>query len=101
MLRQSENLGQDYEGRKYQNVEGIDEATNPSCGCAPPDTNASVGGGYVVQTVNTTIAAWNTSGSQVMAPKKIQTLWSGFSAPCSNTNDGDPVVAYDEANGRW
>jgi len=95
------------------NFEGIDEATKPSCNCAPPDTNGAVGvthgtgTSYYVQTVNTTIGIYNkatgalVTGSGITNPKTIQSLWSGFSAPCSSTNDGDPVVAYDQAADRW
>ena len=29
------------------------------------------------------------------------TLWSGFGGPCENTNDGDPIVLFDQLAGRW
>jgi hypothetical protein len=84
------------------NFEGIGEATSPSCNCAPPDTNGAVGPNHFVQTVNTTLGVYSKTG--VMAagfPKTIQSLWSGFAGQCANTNDGDPVVAYDQFADRW
>ena len=84
------------------NFEGIGEATSPSCNCAPPDTNGAIGPNHFVQTVNTTIGVYSKTG--VMAsgfPKTIQSLWAGFAGQCANTNDGDPVVAYDQFADRW
>jgi len=83
------------------NFEGIDEP-NSSCNCAPPDTNGSVGPNHYVQLVNTAIAVYSKAGVLASGyPKALQTLWSGFSKPCSSTDDGDPTVAYDQISNRW
>lgn len=71
-------------------------------GFVPPDTNASVGGTQVVETVNVAYAVWDkTTGTQVMAPKSIQTLYTSLGGQCATGNLSDPVVNYDKAAGRW
>ena len=71
-------------------------------GFVPPDTNASVGDTQVVETVNIAYAVWNkTTGTQVMAPKSIQTLYTPLGGQCATGNLSDPVVNYDKAAGRW
>jgi len=71
---------------------------------APPDTNAAVGPNHIVETVNTDLAVFNKSGTVLLGPVPINTLWSGGTNPiatCANNNDGDPVVSYDRISDRW
>lgn len=83
-------------------------------GFLPPDTNGDTSGdvysyGYYVQTINTTVAVWDYSQSNVyggwpktiMGPIPMNTLFTGFGGPCEFTNDGDPIVRYDEQADRW
>jgi len=71
-------------------------------GFVPPDTNASVGDTQVVETVNVAYAVWDkATGTQVMAPKSIQTLYTSLGGECATGNLSDPVVNYDKAAGRW
>jgi hypothetical protein len=71
-------------------------------GFVPPDTNASVGAAQVVETVNIAYAVWDkTTGTQIMAPKSIQTLYTPLGGECATGNLSDPVVNYDKAAGRW
>lgn len=69
---------------------------------APPDTNGAVGATQYVQIVNTSFAVFDKTTSNVLyGPVGINTLWSGFGGPCEADNDGDPIVSYDKAAGRW
>jgi hypothetical protein len=72
-----------------------------ACNCAPPDTDGEVGATQYVQMVNEGYQVFNKStGASVLGPVSIDTLWSGFGAPC-NAGSGDPVVLYDQLAGRW
>lgn len=75
--------------------------TNP-CNCAPPDTNGAVGATQYVQIVNTAFAVYDkTTGGKVAGPTAINSLWTNFGGGCQSNNDGDPIVQYDQAAGRW
>jgi hypothetical protein len=72
----------------------------------PPDTNGVVGLSHFVQVVNGGIGVWSKSGTVVMAPKFLKTLWAGYVGTnagnaCATQNDGDPVVLYDQLADRW
>ncbi|MFI5100987.1 MAG: fibronectin type III domain-containing protein, partial [Actinomycetes bacterium] len=68
---------------------------------APPDTNGDVGPNNYVQIVNTDLAVWNKTGTVVLGPLPVNTLWSGFGGLCQADNDGDPTVKYDRIADRW
>jgi len=70
-------------------------------GVAPPDTDGDVGPNHYVQMVNSTMQIWDKNGNSLYGPADIITLWDGFSGPWSSTNDGDPIVLYDEYSDRW
>jgi hypothetical protein len=79
------------------NVDGILHT-----GFAPPDTNASVGGTQVVETVNLNYAVYDkTTGAQIKAPTAISSLFSGFGGTCQTGSTSDPVVLWDKAASRW
>ncbi|HUS17324.1 MAG TPA: S-layer homology domain-containing protein [Chloroflexia bacterium] len=82
------------------NFDGINFLTG-GCNCAPPDTNADVGPNHVVETVNSSYAVYNKTGTQLQAPRDVNTLWSGFGGACETRNDGDPIVKYDQMADRW
>ncbi len=68
----------------------------------PPDTNGEVGPNDFVQTVNTTWGVFNKStGARTLGPQKTNALFAGFGGPCETTNDGDPIVIYDQLADRW
>ncbi|MFF3906439.1 hypothetical protein ACFYZJ_10585 [Streptomyces sp. NPDC001848] len=73
------------------NFEGIG-AGNYSITGVPPDPNAAVGSGQIVETVNTAYAVCSKSGATLLAPTGTSTPWSGFGGSCQSTNDGDAVV---------
>src|SRR5579859_4021188 len=68
---------------------------------APPDTNMAVGPNHIVQIVNAVFVVLSKSGTVILTPRAIQTLWTGFGGSCETTNDGDPIVQYDKLADRW
>jgi hypothetical protein len=71
-------------------------------GFVPPDTNAAVGATQVVETVNVAYAVYDkATGTQIMAPKSIQTLYTPLGGQCATGNLSDPVATYDKAAGVW
>src|SRR5213083_2853281 len=68
---------------------------------APPDTNGAVGPNHYVETVNTSFAIFNKSGTPIYGPVPIKQVWSGFGGGCQANNDGDPTVVYDGIADRW
>lgn len=68
----------------------------------PPDTNGAVGATQFVQMVNVTLAVYDKrTGSLLLGPETINTIWKGFGGTCEAGNGGDPVVLYDQLAGRW
>ena len=71
-------------------------------GSAPPDTNGSVGTTQFVQMTNVEFAVYDkTSGTLLMGPAQIHTIWTSFGGDCANGDGGDPVVVFDKAAQRW
>ncbi|MEE4260343.1 MAG: PKD domain-containing protein [Bacteroidales bacterium] len=68
---------------------------------APPDTQGDVGLDHYMQMVNKGFAIWDKEGSLLYGPTNNIALWDGFDGPWSGTNDGDPIVVYDEYADRW
>ncbi len=88
------------------NVGGLGLTDNAfSVRSAPPDTNGAVGVNQYVQSVNTQFAVYSkATGLRQGAPFYGSTLFgslTGAGAACANHDDGDPVVQYDKAAGRW
>jgi hypothetical protein len=65
----------------------------------PPDCNGTIGPFHYMQTVNTTYAIYNRTGTLLAGPSNLNTLFTGL--PGATYNDGDPVVLYDEQADRW
>ena len=80
-----------------QNFEG----TGALSGVAPPDTDGDVGPNHYVQMVNSKFQVFNKSGTSLYGPVDNSTIWSGFNGSWTGTNDGDPIVLYDEIADRW
>ena len=73
-----------------------------TAGVLPPDTNGDVGPQHYVQWVNLSFAVYNKSNGAVLyGPVSGATLWNGFGGACQTSNDGDPIVLYDEKADRW
>jgi PKD repeat protein len=80
-----------------QNFAGIPNLS----GVAPPDTDGDVGPNHYMQMVNLAFQIWDKNGNSLYGPADGITLWDGFTGPWSTTNDGDPIVLYDEYADRW
>jgi hypothetical protein len=73
-----------------------------TAGVLPPDTNGDVGPQHYVQWVNLSFAVYNKSNGAVLyGPVSGATLWNRFGGACETSNDGDPIVLYDEKADRW
>jgi len=73
-----------------------------ACNCAPPDTNGEVGATQYVQMVNEGFQVFDkTTGTSLLGPSGISTIWSGFGGVCEFNGGGDPVVMYDQLADRW
>jgi hypothetical protein len=70
-------------------------------GVYPPDTDGDVGLNHYFQMINLSFAIWDKQGNQLYGPVDNSTLWDGFIGPWTGTNDGDPIVVYDEEADRW
>jgi hypothetical protein len=79
------------------NFEGVGNVN----GVLPPDTVGDVGPNHYVQMVNLSYAIFDKNGNKLHGPANNSTLWQGFGGPCETTNDGDPIVLYDELADRW
>ncbi len=80
--------------------DGINYNTS-ECFCLPPDTNGDVGPNHYIQTVNTAFQIWDKNGTSLYGPAANNTLFSGVGNACETTNDGDPVILYDQLADRW
>ncbi|MDD4374141.1 MAG: T9SS type A sorting domain-containing protein [Bacteroidales bacterium] len=70
-------------------------------GVFPPDTEGDVGPDHYFLMINSSFAIYNKEGVKLYGPADNSTLWDGFPGPWSGTNDGDPIVVYDEGADRW
>jgi cell division septation protein DedD len=72
------------------------------CNCAPADTNGAVGQTQYVQIVNEGYQVFNkATGSSILGPKSIASVWTGFGGLCETSGHGDPVMLYDHLANRW
>jgi subtilisin-like proprotein convertase family protein len=88
------------------NFDGISNTDNATFGLGrvlPPDTNGDVGPNRYVQTVNDLVRIFQKNGTPVGNPFRMSTLFTALPAAnvCRTTDDGDPIVLYDELADRW
>lgn len=86
------------------NFDGLDAAQTVASGGAfvPPDTNGAVGATQFVEWVNVTFQVFDkATGASVLGPTPGNAFWKGFGGACETRNDGDIVIQYDKAAGRW
>jgi hypothetical protein len=70
-------------------------------GVYPPDTDGDVSPDHYVQMINLSFAVYDKNGTKLYGPTANSTLWSGFPGPWSGTNDGDPIIIWDDMAERW
>lgn len=80
-----------------QNFDGITNLDN----VYPPDTQGDVSNDKYVQVVNCHWAVYSKTGTTLLGPSALSTIWAGMPAPWNNINDGDPIVLWDQAAQRW
>lgn len=84
------------------NLLSFDAITRAQAGAIPPDTNGSVGGTQYVLISNFDYAVYDkTTGGTILAPTRINVIWSGFGGQCQTSNGGDPIVLWDKMAQRW
>ncbi len=79
------------------NIPGVSNVN----GVMPPDTDGDVGPNHYMQMINLSFAIWDKEGNKLYGPVDNSTLWQGFIGPWTGTNDGDPIVLYDDMADRW
>jgi len=84
---------------------GICNPFNPgrilTCG-VPPDTNGAVGKTQYVEMVNDALQVFDKlTGTSLLGPISIASIWTGFGGPCYTRGKGDPIVVYDRLADRW
>ena len=96
-LAQQKTMGNRSVNGPIQNFAGVGRITQ----LTPPDTDGDVGPNHYFQMVNVSFAIWDKEGNLLYGPVDNSTLWSGFIGSWTGTNDGDPIVIYDEIEDRW
>ncbi len=89
--------GQRITNGPFVNFEGVGNRN----GVYPPDTDGDVGPDHYFQMINLSFEIFDKEGNSLYGPADNRTLWSGFIGPWTTTNDGDPIVIYDELADRW
>jgi methionine-rich copper-binding protein CopC/protocatechuate 3,4-dioxygenase beta subunit len=76
-----------------QQIEGID-FNGSNCGCLPPDTDAAVGGNYIMENVNVQVRVYDKTSGSILLDEPLATFFGASSG-------GDPYVVYDDVANRW
>jgi hypothetical protein len=67
-----------------------------------PDTNGAVGKTQYVQMVNRALQVFDKlTGTSLLGPIPIASIWTGFGGTCHTGGEGDPIVVYDRLADRW
>lgn len=81
-------------------------------GVLPPDTNGDIGYDPVTgkkwyfQWVNMSFNIWDVTNPDspiqyFSSPRSGNSIWTGFGGKCEFTNDGDPIILFDQLANRW
>ena len=81
-------------------IVSFDGPSNVS-GVSPPDPVGDVGPNHYVAMSNLAFQVFDKTGASLYGPAANNTLWSGFGGACQTSNDGDPIVIYDQLDDRW
>lgn len=81
----------------------FDGGSRPESGpFIPPDTNGDVSPDHFIQWVNLRWSIYDReTGARVSGPTDGNSFWAGFGGPCEETNQGDPIVLWDDRAERW
>lgn len=67
----------------------------------PPDPVGDVGKNHYVEMVNLVFAVYSKTGTLLLGPADIGSLWAGFPIEDCTDLSGDPIVLYDQFADRW
>ena len=72
----------------------------------PPDTVGDIGTDYYFQWVNSILAVYDKTDmsanpTPVLGPVAGNSIFTGFGGACETTNNGDPIVLYDQFSNQW
>jgi hypothetical protein len=67
----------------------------------PPDPVGDVGPRHYVEMVNVTFAVYSKTGTRLLGPASLSSLWAGFEVDECAENSGDPIVIHDQFADRW
>lgn len=85
----------------FDGISSDDNASVHGARYLPPDTVGDVGPNHYVQAVNTLVRVYSKTGAPLTNAFLMSQLFSAVGAPCGTTDDGDPIVLYDQAADRW
>lgn len=75
----------------------IDGQTNPLI--SPWDATGAAGPNHYIQCINNSYAIYSKAGVPIVESTPLNTIFTGL--PGAETNDGDPIVMYDDQADRW
>ena len=67
----------------------------------PPDPTGDAGLSHYVQATNLLVRVFDKNGTPVTPPFKMSQIFAALQTPCSQRDDGDPIVLYDALADRW
>lgn len=88
-------------GNRQSRGPGVGFSGQGGTGYYPPDTDGDVSETHFVQVVNSKYNVYLKDGTKVLGPLNLSTLWASLPGPWVGSNDGDPIVLYDENSQRW
>jgi hypothetical protein len=87
--------------KSFEGGNNDDNAANFGFILSPPDTIGDVGKDHYVQMFNLATEIFDKSGNTVLGPFKTSAFFAGMEGNCAISDDGDPIVIYDEETDRW
>ncbi len=89
--------------RSFNGLSANDDQTVLGGVVTPPDTDGAVGPNHYVQIVNLVFAVYDKNGNVLGGPWPNNVLWDTANTgdACESSNDGDPIVLYDQLADRW
>ncbi len=91
-------IGPPFAGIIGEQFDGLDEKYS---GWVVPDTNGAAGATQYAEFLNEIFAVYDKTTGNMLLGEKAKLLWQGFGGLCETNNNGDPIVEYDKAAGRW
>ena len=90
-----------YASGGYSITENFAGGNSSQSGFYPPDTDGSVGGGYVTEFINGYVGVYSTAGA-IQKNESLSTFWSNAGVTvASGFSPGDVRIIYDTSINRW